>query len=87
MISPVSSATQAQNVVPTASVKEKSAPSTTQTAATADTVQISSSAKAALQEANETAAQTIQEAGKGDHQAQRLMAKHAAERAILEGKG
>ncbi|MGZ0713666.1 hypothetical protein [Pseudomonas palleroniana] len=31
---------------------------------------------AALKEATETAAQTAQEAGHGDHQAQRLMQKH-----------
>ncbi|HET6143127.1 MAG TPA: hypothetical protein VFE02_06430 [Candidatus Acidoferrales bacterium] len=40
-----------------------------------DTVQISTSAKAILQEATETKAQTAQEAQKGDAQAQRLLAK------------
>lgn len=42
-----------------------------------DTVQISSAALA-LQEAVETPAQTAKEAGHGDHQAQRLLAKEAA---------
>ena len=37
-----------------------------------------SAAKAAVQEATETAAQTAKEAGAGDSQAQRLMAKYAA---------
>jgi hypothetical protein len=52
---------------------------------TTDSVQISGSASALMQEAQETAAQTIQEAGKGDHQAQRLLAKEAAARAALQG--
>ena len=92
MINPVSSATQAQNVIQTASVNQKSAQPTPQPAAqpaaqpvATDTVQISSAAKA-MQETNETPAQTVQEAGKGDHQAQRLLAREASERAILEGK-
>jgi hypothetical protein len=42
-----------------------------------DTVQLSTSAKALLAEANETAAQTAQEASRGDMQAQRLLAKRA----------
>ncbi|MGD0282978.1 MAG: hypothetical protein ABSB95_11520 [Dissulfurispiraceae bacterium] len=46
-----------------------------------DTVQVSSAAQAALQEATETAAQTAKEASAGDHQAQRLLAKEAAARA------
>ena len=92
MINPVSSATQAQNVIQTASVNQKSAQSTPQPAAKpapqaapAVTVQLSAAAKA-MQETNETPAQTVQEAGKGDHQAQRLLAREASERAILEGK-
>ena len=43
-----------------------------------DTVQISSAAKAALQEATETAVQTAKEARSGDLQAQRLLAREAA---------
>ena len=84
MINPVSSVSQVQNVLQTTSVKEKSA-QPAPPPATSDTVQISSSAKAALQELNETSAQTAREAGKGDLQAQRLLARHAAEKAILDG--
>jgi hypothetical protein len=43
-----------------------------------DTVQISSGAQAVIQEANETAAQTDQEAKRGDVQAQRLLARRAS---------
>jgi hypothetical protein len=46
-----------------------------------DTVQLSSAAQAALalqKEIQETSSQTIQEAGSGDLQAQRLLAKEAA---------
>jgi hypothetical protein len=46
-----------------------------------DTVNISSAAKAALQEATETSAQTAQEARSGDLQAQRRLAKAEAARA------
>jgi hypothetical protein len=53
--------------------------------ATTDTVLISNSAKAMMQEAQETAAQTAQEAAKGDHQAQRMLAKEAAARAEQQG--
>jgi hypothetical protein len=48
-----------------------------------DHVQLSSSAQralAALKEATETSAQTAQEAGAGDIQAQRLLAKETAEK-------
>jgi hypothetical protein len=45
----------------------------------------SNPALAALQEATETTAQTAKEAGGGDHQAQRLLAKAAASRRALEG--
>ena len=70
------SATQTQPVAKTAtsSAKATQSPSKTPT----DTVQISSAAKAALQEALETPAQTATEARSGDHQAQRLLAKEAA---------
>jgi hypothetical protein len=44
----------------------------------ADTVQISSAAQQALQEATETPAQTRQEANTGDLQAKKLAAKEAA---------
>jgi hypothetical protein len=48
-----------------------------------DTVQISTSAKAVLQEATETAAQTAQEALKGDRQALRLQEKRAAQESLI----
>jgi hypothetical protein len=62
----------------------KPAPAKPQPAVT-DTVQISGSASALMQEAQETAAQTAQEAGKGDMQAQRLLVKEAAARALEQG--
>ena len=46
-----------------------------------DSVELSSSAQAALQEAMETSAQTAKEAGKGDAQAKRLLAREAAAKA------
>ncbi len=67
---------QAQPVAP--------APAKTQTATT-DTVQISNSAKELMQEIQETPAQTAQEAGKGDRQALRLLAKEAAAKAEQQG--
>ncbi len=45
------------------------------------TVQVSNAAKALLQEAIETPVQTAQEARGGDLQAQRLLAREAAEKA------
>ncbi len=61
---------------------QEPAPANTQpTVAVKDTVQISTAA----QEAAETAAQTAQEANHGDRQAQKLLAKHEAEKAVLEG--
>jgi hypothetical protein len=53
--------------------------------ATTDTVLISNSAKAMMQEAQETAAQTVQEANRGDRQALRLLAKEAAAKAANAG--
>jgi hypothetical protein len=49
-----------------------------------DTVQVSSAAKQALQEATETAAQTAKEAQSGDLQAKRLLAKETAANAAKE---
>jgi hypothetical protein len=43
-----------------------------------DTVQLSSAAQSALQEATETPAQTAKEAAGGDLQAQRLLAQEQA---------
>jgi hypothetical protein len=45
-----------------------------------DTVKISSAASALMQEVTETSAQTAKEAGAGDIQAQKLLAKAAAAR-------
>ena len=59
----------------------ETAPAKTQPAAVTDTVKISTAA----QEVAETAAQTAQEANHGDRQAQRLLAKHEAAKAALEG--
>jgi len=73
-----------------AAATEKAAPSKTDAAsAPADSVKISEEAKAAVvaaqtasqaaaQEATETPEQTAREARHGDHQAQRLIARHAA---------
>jgi len=46
-----------------------------------DTVELSSAAQAALQESLETPAQTTKEAGAGDPDARRLLAKEAAAKA------
>jgi hypothetical protein len=53
----------------------------TATAQASSKVTISSAARAALAEATETAATTAKEAGGGDLQAQRLLAKAAANKA------
>lgn len=53
-----------------------------------DTVQISQAAQQALQsmkEATETSTQTAREAAHGDRQAQRLLAKEAAQKQLLGG--
>jgi hypothetical protein len=85
MVSPVSSATQIQPqpvVQPAASARPPATPAPPvagkpQPAAT-DTVTISPAAKA-LQELTETSVQTGQEARGGDVQAQKLLAKEAAD--------
>ena len=80
MSNPINAITQAQPVQ-----KETQAPAAKQKASetksqptTADTVTISTSAKAILQEVQENHAQTVQEADSGDNQARRLLAKEAA---------
>jgi hypothetical protein len=50
----------------------------------ADSVMLSTSAKAMLAEANETAAQTTREASRGDMQAQRLIARKAELKGPME---
>jgi len=57
---------------------KQSPPKSAATHAHVDTVQLSSAAQAALKELTETPAQTAQEAGGGDLQAQRLLAKETA---------
>ena len=61
----------------TASASQKSARVVT-SPISKDTVQISAAAQTALQESQETKAQTTKEAAGGDHQAQRLLAKETA---------
>ena len=73
----VASATNNQPAAKSQTPNTKSQ-SQSSTSATADTVRISNAAKAALQEATETRFQTAQEAGKGDLQAQKLLAKETA---------
>ena len=51
---------------------------------TTDTVHISNAGLAAVQEATETHAQTVNEASHGDTQAQRLLAKEAAAKATAK---
>jgi len=89
MVSAISNATQTQPVAqstgtstqkPTTQPKPQSATST-------DSVQLSQAAQAmlaALQEARETPAQTAKEAGLGDLQAKRLLAKEAAAKSVVK---
>jgi hypothetical protein len=86
VISPVAHTNVSAVVSPTAAAPaNKEAPESKPQPTAADTVQISSAAKAlqsglqaAVQEATETRDQTIKEAANGDPQAQRLLAKKAA---------
>jgi hypothetical protein len=73
------SAAQTQSLTKAQTSSQKSGAAQTPTAANTptDTVQISTSAKAILQEATETKAQTAQEAQKGDAQAQRLLVRES----------
>jgi hypothetical protein len=93
MISAVNIAHQAEPQVAANAAQSKATASTapsqkpTQTASAAapvDTVQVRSAAQIAAQatsqEILETSAQTAREAAGGDHQAQRLLAKEAAEK-------
>jgi hypothetical protein len=85
MISPVNSVTQTQPAVNSTPVKQQPAqPAATPQPVATDTVKISSAALAAFQEATETSVQTAKEAGKGDVQAQRLLAREAAAKAAVE---
>jgi hypothetical protein len=94
MISSITSATYTQPAAQATAVNKKSPAAKSQPAPdTQDSVHLSSAAqtqlstiKAAAQEATETAAQTAKEAGTGDLQAQRLLAKEAAAAKVAEGK-
>ena len=77
MSNPVGSVTQTQAAVPVSDVREKAPEPRAQPIPT-DQVQLSSAAQAALREAVETPAQTAKEAGSGDNQAKRLLAKAEA---------
>jgi len=80
MSTPISNAKQAQpaeSATQTPAANPKAPVSKTQQTPT-DTVTISTSAKAILQEVLENHAQTVQEANGGDSQARRLLAKEAA---------
>lgn len=82
MVSSVTAAPQAQPVAQSAPVSPKPEHMKPKAAA-ADTVQVSTAAKAkaaAMQEATETPAQTAKEAQRGDRQAQMLLAKENAEK-------
>ncbi len=69
-------ATPAQTKTPETKTPETKVAQTSQTPT--DTVQVSNSTKAILQEVQETHAQTIKEAAGGDGQAKRLLAEEAA---------
>jgi len=77
----VTSVTQPQPAPQPTDVRAKAPEPRPQPAPPAATVQLSSAAQAALREAMETPAQTAKEAGTGDAQAKRLLAKEAAAKA------
>jgi hypothetical protein len=76
MISSVTNSTQTQPTPPSLQIAQKPTQTKPQPTPT-DTVTLSSSAKAVMAEANETAAQTAQEATRGDMQAQRRLERTA----------
>ena len=81
MVSAISSATQTQPVARSTETSTQKPTRPQPKAAATDSVQLSAAAQAALAallEATETPAQTAQEAGQGDLQAQRLLAKESA---------
>ncbi len=82
MVSNVTIPTQTQPAVqpkPVDTPKAKPQPADNGAAAT---VQVSNAALAALKEATETPAVTMKEASSGDRQAQKLLAKEAAAKAV-----
>jgi hypothetical protein len=82
MISAISSATDIQRVSPSTKTSPQSkTQSGSSSTSGADSVQLSATAQAvaaAIQESRETSVQTAKEAGQGDIQAQRLLAREAA---------
>ena len=88
MVNAISSAAQAEPVAQSAGTSaQKATPVEPQSASGTDSVQLSKAAQitlAALQEARETPAQTAKEAGHGDLQAQRLLAKEVAAKSVTE---
>jgi hypothetical protein len=84
MISSINSASLAQPAAAHAPAAQPTPPKALSAPGSGDTVQISNAAKALVQEATESSAQTAQEARGGDRQALRLMAKEAAAKAALK---
>ena len=83
----ISSGTPAQPAAQSTGTSTQKKPTRSQPESGADSVQLSTAAQAmlaALQEARETAAQTAHEAGHGDFQAQRLLAKEAAAKSVAK---
>ena len=88
MVSPASNITQTQPVAQsTETPAKKPVQPAQQSAPSADSVQLSQLAQAlaaAQQEAVESSFQTAQEAGQGDLQAQRLLAKEAGAQPVAK---
>jgi hypothetical protein len=97
-ISPISAATavpgpasaaaaQPPKVLPTATAAGSASPPVKSPAAPSAASSHAALLQAALQEATETAAQTLKEANGGDRQAQRLLAKSSAARPVTNSSG
>jgi len=82
----VGSATQVQAVPQPQDIKA-TAPESRPRPVPQDTVQLSGAAQSALREATETPAQTAKEAGSGDMQAKRLLAKQEAAKESAQAGG
>ena len=78
----IGSTTQVHSAARATTASRQSPQSISLKSDTTDTVQISSAAKAALQEAMETPAQTAKEAHSGDIQAKKLLAKEEAAKTL-----
>ncbi len=88
MVNAISNATQAEPVAQsTGKSAQKATQAEPQSTSSTDSVQLSKAAQAtlaALQEVRETPAQTAKEAGHGDLQAQRLLAKEVATKSVTK---